>query len=294
MLKRFGALVAWFSGSLAGISAILYALGFVATKSADQVLGVGLDFASRDAFDYIARGSSVVMRTALVAIWTVLAVLAAASMVRWADARFGLGNRQSLGVARRWADTLAAPAAALSMLFLAIAGLAVCVLPALQTTGLLFAVPRPGPACDGGIAAAIQSQNRGELRDWFNIYALCLGLITGIGLSARARLADENRRGWLLLSWLAGMLAFVGAPIAYGALVVQISAPDVWINQAPGDGTSGMRLLSRSGDGVLVWLEDKRKVQWISASHIDKLTVGPERAIATAACSTASPLPNGG
>lgn len=287
MLKQFGALIAWLSGSVAGISAILYALGFIATKSADQVLGVGLDFASRDPFDYVARGGSVVMRTVIISMGPVLVVMALASLFRRGYARSGLGKRQSLDMVRRWGGVAAAPTTALTMIVLVFAGLTYCVLPALQVEGLLFAEAKPLDGCnDGGdIAAAILSQDRAVLGYWFNLFAVCIGLVTGLGIIARSRLALEGQRIWLTFAGVAGLLALVGVPIAYGALVVQASAPDVWINASPNDGASTTRMLSRSDSGVLVWLEDKRKVQWINVSRIDNLTIGRDRPILTVSCS---------
>ncbi len=295
MLKQFGALLAWFSGSVAGVSAVLYALGFIATKSADQVLGVGLDFASRDPVAYIARGGSVVMRTVIISMWAVLAVIAAAAVIRWGYMHYGLAERDSLGTARRWASVAAAPTAALAMIVLAFVGLAVLVLPALQVEGLLFAESKLEQGCDDktDLVMAIQSQNREALRSWFNIFAICIGLVTGLGVIARSRLVNEAQRVWLMFAGFAGFLALVGAPIAYGALVVQTSAPDVWINSLPSDGVSEMRLLSRSDDGVLVWLENERKVQWINASRIDDLTIGPGRPILIISCSESGPLLDG-
>ncbi len=287
MLKQFGALLAWFSGSVAGISAVLYALGFIATIAADRVLGVGLEFASRDPVSYIARGGSIIMRTVIISMWAVLAVIAVTAAIRWVYVKLGLAERAWLGTARRWAGAAAAPIASLTMIVLAVAGLAYYVLPALDVGGLLFAGPMSDDDWAGksDLEKAVLSQNHPALRTWFNKFAICVGLVAGLGLIARSRLVKEVQRIWLILASVAGFLALVGAPIAYGALVVQTSAPDVWIDPPPGDGVAGMRLLSRSDGGVLVWLEDQRKVRWINASRIDVLTVGPGRPIETIFCS---------
>ena len=296
MLKQFGALLAWLSGSVAGISAVLYALGFIATKAADQVLGIGLEFASRDPVAYIARGGSVVMRTVIISMWAVLAVIAAAAVLRWGYVRLRGAERAWLGAARRWAGAAAAPTASLTMIVLVFAGLAVSVLPALQVEGLLFAGRMPEQVCTGksDLVKAVLSQNRPALGVWFNIFAICIGLVAGLGIIARSRLVKEVQRAWLMLASLAGFLALVGAPIAYGALVVQISAPTVWIDPPASDGIAAMRLLSRSDGGVLVWLEDQQKVRWINASRIDVLTVGPGRPILSISCPKTGAAPEGG
>ena len=105
------------------------------------------------------------------------------------------------------------------------------------------------------------------------------------GKGGAARLADARQPGVFL--------ALVGAPIAYGGLVVQHSAPEIWIEPLAGDAGAKMRLLSRSDGGVLVWLEDERKVRWINVSRIDVLTVGPDRPILTISCSETGAAPEG-
>ena len=202
MLKQFGALLAWFSGSVAGVSAVLYAFGFIATKAADQVLGVGFEFASRDPVVYIGRGGSVVMRTVLYSVWGVLAVIAVAAAIRWGYVKLGGSERAWLGTARRWAGGAAAPTAALTMIVLVFAGLAVCVLPTLQVGGLLFAEKMSEQACTGksDLVKALLSQNRPALGAWFNIFAICVGLVAGLGIIARSRLVKEVQRVWLMLA----------------------------------------------------------------------------------------------
>ena len=123
------------------------------------------------------------------------------------------------------------------------------------------------------------------------LFVICIGLVAGLALIARRWLIKEGQRTWLVLASLAGFLALVGAPIAYGVLVVQTSPREVWIDPPLSDGIADMRLLSRSDGGVLVWLEGQRKVRWINAARIDVLTVGPGRPIRSISCSgTNAPL----
>jgi hypothetical protein len=286
VLKQFGACIAWFSGSVAGISAILYTLGFVATKAADQVLGIGFDFASHDPVFYVARGGSLVMRTTLISMWPALTVIGAAAAIRWGSARIRPAEPAPPGALRRWAGAATAPLVALGMIALAFVALSQFVLPALEIEGLLFADRVQAEVCaqQSALIRAVLAQDHDALKLHFTRYALCVGLIVGIGVAARSALIDNGPRAWLALAGVAGFLALVGTPIGYGALVVQTSPPDLRIEPPAKDDSGPMRLLSRSDGGVLVWLERRRVIQWISAAQIDRLTVGPDRPIATVAC----------
>jgi len=293
MLKQIGGFVAWFSGSVAGISALLYALGFVATKAADQVLGVGIDFTSRDAVAYVARGGSVVMRTALISVWSALGVLAVAALIRWFWARSGLEGRASVARLRPSAEAVAPPAAALAMIAVSIIGLARYVVPALGVEGLLFASLAPAEVCarEPGLQRAILTQNAEALQDFFSVFALCIGAVIGLGLLARQALMAPDRRSWAVLAGLALFLGLLGAPIGYGALVLEAAAPPVAIRPETAGEPGRMRLISRADNGILIWLEDRRKLRWIKAEKVDMLTVGRSQPIVTISCPETEPAP---
>ena len=280
LVKRIGGLVGWVSGSLAGLTAILYAIGFVASKAADQALGIGLDLASRDAFVHVARGASLVMRTGLIAIWPVLVVLAGAVGVRWLARLL-----DPAGSLRGRLHGLAAPAAGATMLAIAVAGLSLCVAPALGVRGLLFAeAPTTGICPTDTLERAILAQDRISLQRWFDVYALGLGAVLGIGLLARRRFGAGTPPVWSLLAVVAVTLALLGAALAYGALVVETTAPEVQLAPEPGTAAGPMRLLARDADGVLVWLEGERRVRWIAGGQIDMLTVGESRPLVVNPC----------
>lgn len=292
MLKQFGALIAWISGSLAGISAVLYALGFVATKAADQVLGIGFDFATRDPVFYVARGSSMVMRTVLISVWPALAVIGVAALVRWAwNARPDGSERAPMSPLRRVCRAALAPTVSLAMLVLSFAALSAFVIPALEFEGLLFTAPDPARDCvqPNGLITALMLQDHETLDRNFTLYALCAGLITGAGIATRNRLLQERPRAWLALAGLAGFLTLVGIPIAYGSLVVEAAAPSVSVKPMPAEAAMAMRLLARSNSGALIWLEAKREVLWISARAIESLTIGPSRTIVILTCPQPGP-----
>jgi hypothetical protein len=292
VLKTFATFVAWISGSLAGISAILYALGFVATKAADQVLGIGFDFATRDPVFYVARGSSLVMRTVIISVWPALAVLGIAATIRWVcGAGSGGGGAAKVSTLRRLAAAVAAPAVSVAMLALALIALAGFVIPALDFEGLLFTHPDPARDCarPNELVTALMLQDHGTLNRTFTQFALCAGFIIGAGIALYPKFLEAGQAAWLAVAGLAGFLTLVGIPIAYGALIVEAAAPSVRITPAPADAAGPTRLLARSNSGALVWLEDEREVLWVSGGAIKSLVIGASRPIVILDCPEPAP-----
>ena len=279
MLKQLGGFVGWLSASLTGLSAILYVLGFIATKAADHLLGIAFSIASHDPTFYIARGGSMVIRAALIAIWPVLALNLAALACRYLLKRRRRSETSTDNNLHRLIDSSIALTIAAAMVAIALSALALIVVPALDVTGLLFR-SNSGNACTATphLENALLTQDRDQLDRWFAWFALSAGLVVGLATVGRERLF---RRGVpLAVSSLAVFLILVATPIAYGTLAVELSAPRVWIKPPPGDDGSEMRILSRSDGGVLVWLEKQRLVRWINETQIDTLTVDKSEGLA--------------
>ncbi len=278
LVKKFGGLIAWLSGSLAGVTALLYASGFLATKSADQALGVAFDLATRDPIFYIARGGGMFMSVAIISIASAVAVILTVELLRRAARRIGRLVPETAKAVQSWAATLTAPAASMSMMALVLAGLAACVIPATKAEGLLFAGPPSAEFCAG---------DRDALDPLFVSFAIVIGAVAGLGVAARASLLDATQWLWTCLAGFALFLALVGTPIAYGALAVKADAPRVWITPQTED-PGRMWLLSRARDGALIWLEEQGKVRWIRADQIQTLTFGRNEPIAAVMCAAAN------
>lgn len=286
ILKQFSAFLAWLSGSLAGIGAVLYALGFIATYAADQLLGIGFAFSSRDPVFYMGRGASLIMRTLIIAVWPLLLLVVLAAIVRWLHRRTGLAQRSGIG-GQRWIAAAAAPAVSLTMMALALYALCI-VVPALDVPGLLFldtAELKQACATANALEAAVLAQKGPELSIWFNKLALCAGGVAGLGFIARLSLHRDGVVVWLSIAGLAGFLMLTLLPIGYGLLAVRVSVPEIWLAPPQHENAGPVRLLSRSADGILVWIEEKRVVQWVSNRLIDTLTVGPRQPLVMSACS---------
>ncbi|NVK41741.1 MAG: hypothetical protein HWE39_10915 [Oceanospirillaceae bacterium] len=286
MLKQFSAFLAWLSGSLAGIGAVLYALGFIATYAADQLLGISFAFSSRDPVFYMGRGASLIMRTLIIAVWPLLALVVLAASARWLSKRLAIAQRAGNGT-QHWVSAIAAPAASLAMMALALLELGI-VVPALDVPSLLFLdIADFEQACltANALEAAVLSQKGPELSIWFSWLALCAGGVAGLGCLARSSLSREGQAVWLSVAGLAGFLTLTLVPIGYGLLAVRVSAPEIWITPPQNENAGPVRLLSRSADGILVWMEEKRVVQWVSNHLIDTLTVGPRQPLIMNSCS---------
>lgn len=286
MLKQFGTFIAWLSGSLAGITAGLYAFGFVATIGADELLGMTPGLNSRDAGFYIGRGGNLVMRTVIIAMWPALLVVTLGALVSWAGHRFGRAADERPGLLRRAARAAALPAASLAMFALAFVGLTYFIDPALDARNLLFASEVPPEACRARdpLTMAIFAQERDSLGLWFAGMAALAGTVAGLGALSRARLVEAGQGVWLSVASIAAFLTLVEVPLAYGVLAVETAPPPVRVEPPPDGQTDGLRLLARSADGILVWLEDERLVRWISSREISSFTVGAGAPIPPLSC----------
>ena len=295
-MKQIGVLIAWLSGSLAGITAGLYALGFVATIGADGLLGIDSALNSREPGFYIGRGGSLVMRTVIIAIWPALLVITIAAGIGWLRARLSPATQRPPGPLGRLAGIGAAPLAALAMFALALAGLVYLIVPALDARDLLFASEIPAEACTANspLTMAIFAQDREALGVWFMGMAAIAGTVAGLAVIAHERLAGPGQGVWLSVAAIAGFLTLIEVPLAYGFMAIEIAPPPILMDPPPngeGDGiprlvSSGdrLRFLARSDGGLLVWVEQQRLVLWIGNDRIGAFTVGAGAPIAAPAC----------
>lgn len=157
MLKQFGTFIGWLSGSLAGISAIFYGLGFIATMAEDRLLGIGFAFAIREPEFYLERGGSLAMRTLIPGLGPVLGLVLGAAALRWIIGKLDLAERDEIAPVWRLVESAAPRATAIAMLVVALAGLVKVVGPALDLSGLLFTDPSGPDVCNGSndVAKAI-------------------------------------------------------------------------------------------------------------------------------------------
>jgi hypothetical protein len=285
MLKHLGGLVGWVSGSVAGLSAMLYAIGFLATKASDDVLGIGFDFTSQDHFEYVARGSSVIARTAILGGIAAVCLLGVVWLGRWVGQAMWLSERAVIGRVLEWVDGWVPVLCAIALLAGFLLSFGAFVKPAMDAGGLLFLTGADAGLCNGHpILRAVITQDIRSSGAAFNMYALVAGLILCLGFLIHKRLLEPSNRFWLVIGAIGVGLTILMTPVAYGILAHEKLAPEVELSPAPDPDPGRMRLLSRAGDGVLVWLEERHQVRWISKKKIEIMTVGREEPISAVAC----------
>lgn len=250
------------------------------------------------------------MTTVIFGIVPALITIGAISFVQWIRvmlAQWGEAGSNALRRVASWmgthgskpsfatGDGLPAWAAAIAIILILLIALGKFIVPSLnldgpagEFQGLLFIDATASDICEmsDGVARDVLSQDRDKLLKWFQGYAEHLGVAVGIGVTARQSLLEPGRRVWLLFAGLAAFLGLVGALAGFGVLGLQAVAPRVTITPEQTDVTSGLRLLSREPDGILVWLEERREVRWIRGKQIQSLTVGPAEKIVDFPCPT--------
>lgn len=291
-MKQIGVIIGWLSGSLAGITAGLYALGFVATIGADTLLGIDSALSAREPAFYIGRGANLVMRTLIIGMLSALPIILLGGAVRWLNGRPVLDRLDPSGRGRRVIGASMAPLSGLAMFMLAMVGLRVFVLPARAAHDLLFTSEISAEICQARnpLTLAIFAQDRHALGDWFTWMALLAGAVAGLALLSHERLASAGQGIWLVIAATAGFLVLVEVPLAYGFMAVEITPHRVEIATPPGSGAGPLRLLARSNGGLLLWRESERGALWIKDSEVKSFTIGAGAPIAPLGCGDPRPF----
>ncbi|MEM6636748.1 MAG: hypothetical protein AAF667_12765 [Pseudomonadota bacterium] len=307
-LKRFVGFFGWFSGSLAGLTAILYVFGFAATVVSNRMLGVDFEFYSRDAFVYVARGGDLLISSGMSFFASVVITLVVIAgfqrainfiRARAPDAlfRFGVLGRAPSG--RTW------PA----LVFMAlVVGLMIGGLPgrnsdlshALGMTGILFlddaelcsvhhsvlgqrGAAHPDAIGGQSVVRAILTQDREQLVTAFTTIVAAAAVVLALASRIGPEVARRGIASWHMLALV--ILSFGAAlalPAAYGAFLMGHDKPRV-LGQVQGTdwqaGTS--RLVALNDRGALVWNEQSRDVAFLPARTLEPLALqraGPVRA----------------
>ena len=295
-MKQIGLLIAWLSGSLAGITAGLYTLGFVATIGADALLGIDAALNVRDPAFYIGRGASLLIRTLLIGMLSALPMIAIGEGVGWLCKQEAITRLDAWGRARRILGAAVAPAASLAMLYLALVGLNGYILPSRAARDLLFTSEIAADICQASnpLTLAIFAQQREALDGWFTFMALIAGGVAGLAVIARERLAERGNGLWLSLASIAGFLVLIEVPLAYGFMAVEFAPHRIEIAAPQGTGEGPLRLIARSSGGLLLWREHEREMLWIRDSEVATFIIGAGTPIAPLGCGDPRRFQDGG
>jgi hypothetical protein len=289
ILKQLGAFMGWVSGVIAGISAVLYVFGFVATTAHQSMLGLNWGVVSRDTLWYLGVGGQVIARWTLLAFLVFLLVIVAGEVilrgVRWAKARNGRILGWLAGPAR-WFDRHV-------VWFIALLVMAVgerlmeSLESILAVRGLLFLDPETLCSRDG-IVSELVDNNIEALRARASTVALYSALAIGIVAYAVPRFIAGDRPAIPLLVCIAvGINSLFAIPIAHGICIIEprwraLAGQGGAIGDYPG---GRLWLLARTADGVWAWEPAERRVHLFTIGPIGQLNIGRADRIRDVACS---------
>jgi hypothetical protein len=296
ILKLLGTALAWVSGVVAGITAVLYGLGFAETVAHQRMLGLGSGAIARDSLWYLGAGGQVLvgwLAEAMVVFFLVaVAGQTSLALISWLRARNG--RLAWLARLAGWVDRQIVWL--LAVLAMVISGwLMASVAELARIRNLLLETPSTTCAA-GGLTAAVIRSDQSTLNDWSNTITIFSALAIGVGGFAVPRLAAGEGPALPLLVCIAvAMNAILSIPIAHGVLRIDTRWPSVTGDEALATVEPGsLRLLGRTPDGVWAWKPDDRTVHVFLAGSYRHLEIGPTRSIADLLhCGPAGPEPGG-
>jgi hypothetical protein len=288
LLKQLGTFVGWLSGVIAGITATLYALGFVASLAHQGMLGLDWAIIAREPLWYLGLGGQVAQYWAFLAtVWLLLVLVVGESLLgclHWAETREGPRAR-ALRAGASWLDRQLIWF--LALLSLVLAGFMMSAFDgALSVRNLLFASTAELCRPDGVIADLAAANREALARRAGNVAAFA-ALALGVCGYAVPRLMGKRGPALPLLICIAvGLQAIAAIPSAHGIFLIDARLRSFGTNVAiagaePG---SAFYLLTRARDGLWVWEPTARKVHWVSDKSFDMLSIGRAVAIASLTC----------
>ncbi len=288
LLKQVGTFFGWLSGVVAGITATLYALGFVASLSHQGMLGLDWAIVSREPLWYLGLGGQVAQYWAfLTTVWLLLVLAVGESLLaglHWAEARESPRARL-LKAGASWLDRQLIWL--LAILSLVLAGYMMSAFDdALSVRGLLFASTAELCRPDG-VVADIAAANREALVRRAEDVAAFAALALGVGGYAAPRLVARRGPALPLLVCIAvGLQALAAIPSAHGIFLIDFRLRHLQTDAAIAKAApqNPLYLLIRARDGLWVWEPAARTVHWASEDSFDTLSIGRTASIASLAC----------
>jgi len=278
----------WLSGALAGATAVLYALGFIATVSHQGMLGLDLANTSQTPIWYLGLGAQVAARWALQATLGVAAVLVAGEIVRRVARRL---ERPGAGGAGRVARVVAWGRRhfvwALAVLAMIAVGRMMAEFDgALGIRQLLFV--EAGRACTAdGVVRDLVVADRASLSARAD--GVVLFAVVALGLAGYAAPAILAGRSAVLPAFLcvAVLIQAIGAvPAAHGLFIMPVQLREI---DARGEGGRRLTgdtafLVARSGDGIWVWDRGARRLGLLAEGSFERFDIGAARSLRDVTC----------
>lgn len=281
---RVGSLFGWLGGSLAGITAMLYAFGYLVTRAHLSMLGL-YGVVSFDQSDFLQEGAKFVLVLVNDFVLPVAAALLLVGLPLW-----WLATRSQTPI--KWVRAQLAGRAALRPALFILLFLSFALLSdragahfgeALRVRNLLYAVETQDELSAWRLAG-----NEAALAGWFTEREF---EVLGTGLLATVAwwgLASSRRRGWLVAPlFLALASQCILLPMAYGATQRPVLYPRVKISgkESP---SQPLFLIDSSDDAFVVWSPLTRHVTWLPVSGVDRLDLTEVSSLFVAASPMAS------
>ncbi len=281
-LRALGATVAWLSGSIAGIGAIFYALGYLATLANLHLLGLDFLAVRYEPTFYIQRGAGFLLLSGMDIgqFWFGLFVAAALGVLGW---RLAAGRGWSPARRQPWRSFALHKGAWATAAYLALLVLLALQLRAhflfpedLAVSGVLY------PAAEGAGAGSpirewILSGQNDRLQDRYAIF-VNQQVVIGVLLLLAWALNRAWRWGALLTAPFAVVFAISLAwlPLEYGKLALANKFPQAVIRlDRPAEPAAAQPaltyLLNKTDSEFVLWDAQRRKIIWV-----------PSRAVASA------------
>lgn len=292
-VKAAGKFIGWLSGSLAAITAILYALGYLVTLANLHALGLDFYLFNFNPSFYLVRGSNFTIYLARLLFQSLFFLLlfvapfaAAFILVRRRWAKNGMPNWASkpIEAGKRNAFVLQ------GLLFLALAAVLVFDLwpryenysDILRISEILFDDDASTGSTDIDQLRPLVAQHDAEalaqLKTVF--YKSHLVLIeAAILLFFAWRLTRTWRfRVYLLVPFAFVFVMFlISVPMLYGILIVSNTFPSIRVTTTgddPASQSNQLYLLSKSDRAFILWDQDQRQVLWLPLGRVTHAEIG--------------------
>jgi hypothetical protein len=289
-LRTLGAAVAWLSGSLAGIGAIFYACGYLATLANLHLLGLDLLALHYEPTFYIQRGAGFLLVSAMAIgqFWFVVFVTAALVFLGWRLLRGRsrrLATRQPFRALAGRRAVWAVAAYLTLLVLLALQLRAHFLFPEdLAVSGVLY------PAAGGGAAASpirdwLLSGKEGLLQERYAIF-VNQQVVIGVLLLLAWLLHRAWRWSGLTIAPFAVVFAISLAwlPLEYGKLALPNKFPQIAIRyEKPAEGAGGQAaavyLLNKTDSEFVLWDAAQRKIVWVPSRNVAAAEIFASRSL---------------
>ena len=289
VLASFKGFLLWVGGSLAGMTALLYATGYLVTRAHLSMLGLhGLVEVSSDQF--LQEGAKLILAAGYTVLRTTLALGALAGVVVFVAMLLGrlldrvAAGRRCVDFATRVASSKGLRHFLFAGLFLALAlhadhYLRVAEQP-LAAIDLLYVDPaslRVEPGKGNRVAVWILGGDSEQMDRDFDDLLLGAILAGLLALGAWRVVAPWPLRAWLVAPFVAALgISLVTLPMAYGVLQRPAHYPlvSLTLDHDEPAARGSLFLLSRTPDAFVLWNPESRRVLWLPAGAVRRAEIG--------------------